>query len=1175
MFRSARRTTGALALCAGAACAAQPITSHWLNPVSGNWTDGSMWSSAPYYPSNGQAFGSLFHAVIDAAGAPYEVTMGLGGPTVSLQSLTMQSADATLNIARLRLAKSSHVSAGRLRMAGTAAELFGEGDLSIAGELQWTAGTMSGSGTTTIESAGRAVFDSFSYKYIARTFVNNGDLTWTNGRMAIVSNGALVNNGVMTIGGLALPPVLNLDGSSTFTNNGSLHVKTSLEIGGVQFTNAGEMLVESLTRFFSGITNNGSITVAANRTLRVDSDSTYAVGSSIVGGGSLVIGGGSHVITEGALELAGRLIVLAGDVTLHERPVAELRLNGGTVRFEYLADFGGVMATSSNLVFNQGIALDSGAAVTIGALAAVDLGAANREFSVVDLNGHLAMTGDALITDAFIWRGGSLNGAGVTTLADGASLTMTDGQRTLSRELVHTGDIAWSGGDLLLNGFSFTNHGQMSAVGVGSVVDASGGQAFVNHGDITIGGDFGVLAAFENLGQVHVGHGATLRIGGPVTTGAGGAIVGPGAVDFVAGAHTLDASLLATTGAVRVSGGSVAIDPAFVPASWTFAGGSAQFTGDALLSGAALSGGMLGSAGRLDLDGFVWSGGALVGGGETLVVTNAAIAVEGSAAKTLSRSLVNEGSMTVNGGFLTLSAGAIDNRSTLAIGPGAGVRADAAGGALLNTGLITSSGPGVVSIEGAGLSLVNQGQMQFGPGVTLRLGANVAPGALGSLSIDGDLHFTGGSVWMPASGWALGGGISILGGDTVFASTPTPASWMFKGGRATFQQEFSAGDLLRTEGATLRFEGGVQLNPGATAQTQAGGVLDFAHVDASVGRLVIASGGVEGEADLHVGQQLVWNLGRQSGTGRTILGPDSTSSIFSVHQLTLEREMINRGALTITANALRFDGGVLRNEGDVSIVAFATLAGAGAGGEVVNLGAFRMESSGQLRWIQQFADLHFRNFGLFDLQDGSTFLQSAPSVANHGQYAISQRATLTVDGDFINDSDASLAFAVGGKKDRGLAGLMTITGDASLGGSLIVTTPDALGRVWGERWTVLSFGSLSAEFDAIELPESPDEMLRWYARRDADSYSVGVSHIADIDHDGLIGFADLNVIASNFNASGSWAQGDVDGDGFVGFADLNIVLSLFNVAAPRNVPAPGAVASLLGGLALAGARRRR
>lgn len=50
----------------------------------------------------------------------------------------------------------------------------------------------------------------------------------------------------------------------------------------------------------------------------------------------------------------------------------------------------------------------------------------------------------------------------------------------------------------------------------------------------------------------------------------------------------------------------------------------------------------------------------------------------------------------------------------------------------------------------------------------------------------------------------------------------------------------------------------------------------------------------------------------------------------------------------------------------------------------------------------------------------------------------------------------------------------------------------------------------------------------------------------DANGDGLVNFADLNIVISAFNTSGADIPGDLDDDGDVDFADLNEVLSNFN-----------------------------
>lgn len=62
--------------------------------------------------------------------------------------------------------------------------------------------------------------------------------------------------------------------------------------------------------------------------------------------------------------------------------------------------------------------------------------------------------------------------------------------------------------------------------------------------------------------------------------------------------------------------------------------------------------------------------------------------------------------------------------------------------------------------------------------------------------------------------------------------------------------------------------------------------------------------------------------------------------------------------------------------------------------------------------------------------------------------------------------------------------------------------------------------------------------------------SAAASNIdGDVNGDGAVNFADLNILLSSFNMAGFCLQGDVDGDGVIGFADLNRLLSNFNTGA--------------------------
>jgi hypothetical protein len=86
----------------------------------------------------------------------------------------------------------------------------------------------------------------------------------------------------------------------------------------------------------------------------------------------------------------------------------------------------------------------------------------------------------------------------------------------------------------------------------------------------------------------------------------------------------------------------------------------------------------------------------------------------------------------------------------------------------------------------------------------------------------------------------------------------------------------------------------------------------------------------------------------------------------------------------------------------------------------------------------------------------------------------------------------------------------------------------------------------------------------------------------DLDDDGFVGIADLNIVLSNWNQNVPPANplADPSGDGFVGIADLNVVLGNWNAGIPpsepgasTNIPEPASVV-LLGLTALSLLRRK-
>ncbi|GAB4111815.1 MAG: hypothetical protein Kow00105_20360 [Phycisphaeraceae bacterium] len=124
---------------------------------------------------------------------------------------------------------------------------------------------------------------------------------------------------------------------------------------------------------------------------------------------------------------------------------------------------------------------------------------------------------------------------------------------------------------------------------------------------------------------------------------------------------------------------------------------------------------------------------------------------------------------------------------------------------------------------------------------------------------------------------------------------------------------------------------------------------------------------------------------------------------------------------------------------------------------------------------------------------------------------------------------------------------------------------------------VIEFDTYDASFGSYVPssvdPQSTDDIMYGHTS----IIAIAVDTIArvsvldgDLDGDGFVGIADLNIVLGNWNqtvAAGDWLSGDPSGDGFVGIEDLNTVLGNWNAGTPPAdlpVPEPGALVGFLG-----------
>jgi fibronectin-binding autotransporter adhesin len=126
-----------------APCVARAAPVSWKNPVDGNWSDGTKWST-------GTAPGQTDDAIITMPGA-YMVTVDVDA---KVASLTLGAASGTqtqtLSVPSNTLTVTGASAVGSLAVLDLAGGTLVADVLTVTGALNWTAGTMSGGATTTI-----------------------------------------------------------------------------------------------------------------------------------------------------------------------------------------------------------------------------------------------------------------------------------------------------------------------------------------------------------------------------------------------------------------------------------------------------------------------------------------------------------------------------------------------------------------------------------------------------------------------------------------------------------------------------------------------------------------------------------------------------------------------------------------------------------------------------------------------------------------------------------------------------------------------------------------------------------------------------------------------------------------------------------------------------------------
>jgi T5SS/PEP-CTERM-associated repeat protein len=157
------------------------------------------------------------------------------------------------------------------------------------------------------------------------------------------------------------------------------------------------------------------------------------------------------------------------------------------------------------------------------------------------------------------------------------------------------------------------------------------------------------------------------------------------------------------------------------------------------------------------------------------------------------------------------------------------------------------------------------------------------------------------------------------------------------------------------------------------------------------------------------------------------------------------------------------------------------------------------------------------------------------------------------------------------------------SGTATLGGTLDLTLINGFSPSLGDTFELLTANSITGTFNNILGADLGGGLMFdvVYAPTNVSLHVVSSLLDGDLNGDGFVGIADLNIVLGNWNqnvAAGVLLQGDPSGDGFVGIADLNVVLGNWNAGTPpgvgtaSTVPEPGAIGFVVLLAALPGRR---
>jgi hypothetical protein len=361
------------------------------------------------------------------------------------------------------------------------------------------------------------------------------------------------------------------------------------------------------------------------------------------------------------------------------------------------------------------------------------------------------------------------------------------------------------------------------------------------------------------------------------------------------------------------------------------------------------------------------------------------------------------------------------------------------------------------SSPGVGISV--SGAASFDPGSRFVLTSGVATfngtTTLASLDLQGGTLTGSGAITLTggSSSWS-GGSISGTGSTTVSAS-----SVLNIGGAAV------GGSRKLTNQGTLNLA-----NSSLAGDLDNQGILNVSGTSALDGLLFSASSGTLNLNSASVltknGGIFDWIGGTLAGSGALGMAGGAGFNIAGGVRV-LNGPTLNLGALTIPGGSLELQSGAINLTGPFNVNAGASLIATGGSitsTTTMNLAGTLRTGAGSLAATA----LTIASTGILT-GNGSV---AAASVTNNGTVAPGNSpGTLTINGNYLQGSGGTLAAEIGGTTAGAGYDQLIVTGNATLAGTLSVTSFGGFGPAAGDTFRLVKAGgALSGTFATLAAP---------------------------------------------------------------------------------------------------------